>query len=268
LPIGLSHLGVSKSYHSRDRDTRWAFCYSRGCGCGDVKMADVSGRVTTLPSNLGARAMRQNGKTLVEILIVIAIVALLAALVVGVVFQARLYAKRANCASNLRQIHVVLKSYVEDYEAPPPPFVRRRHGSQEVTYHWQILSLYQPNLKPLLVCPADPTQGTRTRGDNQPLPYVSSYNLHYTLNLPLAHPDPKVVEFDKWFRTIDPQNPEEALVTCEWHSSDIRKSWALFADGHIGWARARSCTVDGRTAYYWRPIELTEEQCRMLLAMP
>ena len=42
LPIGLSHLGVSKSYHSGDRDTRWVFCYSRGCGCGDVKMADFS----------------------------------------------------------------------------------------------------------------------------------------------------------------------------------------------------------------------------------
>ncbi len=39
LPIGLSHLGVSKSYHSM-RDTRWAFCYSRGRGVGMLKMAD------------------------------------------------------------------------------------------------------------------------------------------------------------------------------------------------------------------------------------
>ena len=37
LPIGLSHLGVSKSYHSGDRDTRWAFCYSRGRGVGMLK---------------------------------------------------------------------------------------------------------------------------------------------------------------------------------------------------------------------------------------
>jgi len=40
LPIGLSHLGVSKSYHSGDRDTRWVFCYSRGRGAGMLKMAD------------------------------------------------------------------------------------------------------------------------------------------------------------------------------------------------------------------------------------
>ena len=41
LPIGLSYLGVSKSYHSM-RDTRWAFCYSRGRGVGMLKMADFS----------------------------------------------------------------------------------------------------------------------------------------------------------------------------------------------------------------------------------
>ena len=212
--------------------------------------------------------MRQSGKTLIEILVVIVIIALLAALVVGGVFQVRSYVKRASCASNLRQIYIVLKSYVEDYEAPPPPFILRERGSQEIVYHWQVLSLYQPNLKPLLVCPADPTRGTRTRGDNQPLPYVSSYILHYTAYVSLAHSDSKVVEFDRWFRTIDTQNPEEVFVTCGWHSSDTIRSWALFADGHIGWAKSRSCTVDGKTAYYWRPLDLTEEQCRMLLGMP
>ena len=40
LPIGLSCLVMFDFDHSRDRDTRWAFCYSRGCGCGDVEMAD------------------------------------------------------------------------------------------------------------------------------------------------------------------------------------------------------------------------------------
>ena len=30
LPIGLSCLGVFAMCHSRDRDTRWAFCCSRG----------------------------------------------------------------------------------------------------------------------------------------------------------------------------------------------------------------------------------------------
>ena len=70
--------------------------------------------------------MRQSGKTLIEILVVIVIIALLAALVVGGVFQVRSYVKRASCASNL----IVLKSYVENYEAPPPPFILRERGSQ------------------------------------------------------------------------------------------------------------------------------------------
>jgi len=41
LPIGLSCPMKFVVCHRGDRDTRWAFCCSRGCGCGDVKMADV-----------------------------------------------------------------------------------------------------------------------------------------------------------------------------------------------------------------------------------
>jgi len=41
LPIGLSCPVKFVVCHRGDRDTRWAFCCSRGCGCGDVKMADV-----------------------------------------------------------------------------------------------------------------------------------------------------------------------------------------------------------------------------------
>jgi hypothetical protein len=37
LPIGLSHLVMFDFDHSRDRDTRWAFCYSRGRGVGMLK---------------------------------------------------------------------------------------------------------------------------------------------------------------------------------------------------------------------------------------
>lgn len=37
-------------------------------------------------------------------------------------------------------------------------------------------------------------------------PFTSSYDLHYTNPVPLYHPDPRVVELDMWFRTIDPSN--------------------------------------------------------------
>jgi hypothetical protein len=58
LPIGLSCLGVFAMCHSRDRDTRWAFCCSRGCRCGDVKMADFRVPPTAWgePKRLGSLA--------------------------------------------------------------------------------------------------------------------------------------------------------------------------------------------------------------------
>jgi hypothetical protein len=43
LPIGLSCLAKFGVCRRGDRDTRWVFYFSRGCGCGDVKMAVFSG---------------------------------------------------------------------------------------------------------------------------------------------------------------------------------------------------------------------------------
>ena len=54
LPIGLSCPVKFVVCHSRDRDTRWAFCYSRGCGCGDVK----NGRRQGSPREAGGTCRR------------------------------------------------------------------------------------------------------------------------------------------------------------------------------------------------------------------
>jgi len=207
------------------------------------------------------------GYTLVEILTVIAIILLLAALLLGVIFMARQYSLRAGCATNLRQLYVALKSYEEDYHKPPPDFVRGQSG--RTIWHWDILSQYRPAIKPLLICPADPTEGKRTREDNQPKPYLASYALHYLNPLPLLHPDPRVVELRRWFYTLDPNNPEEVFITCEWHSQDTtRRLWGLFGDGRIDWVKVRSCSLgNGRVAHYIRPVELTEEQCRLLFGL-
>ena len=62
LPIGLSHLVMLSVCHSGDRDTRWVFCCSRGCGCGDVKMADVRPLSHQVGEGLGVRA--KSGRTL------------------------------------------------------------------------------------------------------------------------------------------------------------------------------------------------------------
>ena len=58
--------------------------------------------------------------TLVELLVVIAVIAILAALLFPVFAQAREKARQAACASNLRQIGMAFAMYTEDYDERLP----------------------------------------------------------------------------------------------------------------------------------------------------
>ena len=57
--------------------------------------------------------------TLVELLVVIAVIAILAALLLPTLARARASAKSAACKSNLRQLGLVLSMYVSDYDKYP-----------------------------------------------------------------------------------------------------------------------------------------------------
>ncbi len=58
---------------------------------------------------------KQRGWTLIEILVVIAIIAVLAGLIYAVGAYALERSRQATCVSNLRQIGMALKMYMEDY---------------------------------------------------------------------------------------------------------------------------------------------------------
>ena len=89
---------------------------------------------------LGAR----RAFTLVELLTVIGIIALLAAILFPVLAASRALARRTTCTSNLRQVGLALRMYEQDYEAFPPDF--------------QTVAAYVKT-PALLHCPSDPTPG-------------------------------------------------------------------------------------------------------------
>ena len=67
-----------------------------------------------------AISSKNSGFTLVEILVVLAIVAVLAGLLFPAFSRARSAARTATCASNLKQIGLAFRLYVEDYKGFHP----------------------------------------------------------------------------------------------------------------------------------------------------
>src|SRR6476469_4926130 len=64
---------------------------------------------------LGGRP-RRAGFTLIELLVVIAIIAILAAILFPVFAQAREKARQTSCTSNLKQIGMATRMYLQDYD--------------------------------------------------------------------------------------------------------------------------------------------------------
>src|SRR5258707_104812 len=58
--------------------------------------------------------------TLIELLVVIAIIAILAAILFPVFAQARESARQTQCASNMRQLGLAMRLYVQDYDEKFP----------------------------------------------------------------------------------------------------------------------------------------------------
>lgn len=75
---------------------------------------------------------RRHGLTLVELLVVIALIAVLISLLFPVLGKARDQARTTQCASNMRQLYAAVMSYAADYDRtlPAAPFIEDATGSK------------------------------------------------------------------------------------------------------------------------------------------
>src|SRR5437588_1790750 len=99
------------------------------------------------PGDPRLRAARaRHGFTLVELLVVVAIIALLAGILMPVFAQAREKGRQTYCLSNLRQMGAAMMLYTEDHDGFYPPAVGRV-GRRPVGFDASWMSFITPYLK-------------------------------------------------------------------------------------------------------------------------
>lgn len=120
----------------------------------------MSGSLFTERAAPSVRARR--GFTLIELLVVIAIIAILAAILFPVFAQARAKARSASCVSNLKQISMACRMYLDDYDDTcvgsmqwnDSDAERRNNYFRGVTAWYRAAAPYVKNIQ-VFQCPSD-----------------------------------------------------------------------------------------------------------------
>lgn len=183
--------------------------------------------------------------TLVELLVVVAIIAVLATLLLSVSSRMLAAGRRAQCLSNLAELGKGFSSYMGDNELSLPPKKPTGEGAQD----WLVnIDAYVPYSAKIYICPANRTRIVSTLNTNLVTSYaINTYLRDYPDQYPMFRPKisplflpaPSKVGLlidgaNGWLKETQPDRI--AFV----HRGDAN---VLFLDGHVQTLR-RSQLVD------------------------
>jgi prepilin-type N-terminal cleavage/methylation domain-containing protein/prepilin-type processing-associated H-X9-DG protein len=228
------------------------------------------------------------GLTLVELLVVVVIIAVLAALIMSALWASSRKGRQAMCMSNLRQIAQAVRLYAEDYDGVPP-----RRGT---TANWwanaykitdpspadrvkldphpketiEALAQYGAT-RDVWFCPSDPDRGKRVIRD-QVQHWLTSYRCcgwHEIVGVnidPSGHvPPPDILSVNdsaarlfyvvacdaRYYRRFWPGR-EDAPLLSSWHSGGFN---VAFIDGTVKWMPVRRDISDEIPSPFVKPDE-------------
>jgi prepilin-type N-terminal cleavage/methylation domain-containing protein/prepilin-type processing-associated H-X9-DG protein len=186
---------------------------------------------------------RKSGFTLVEVLIVIAMIAILAALLLPTIERARSSARRAQCVSQLRQVGIAFQGYSHDHNGDFPMKVSTNAGGSKefvdaanritgnfyfAFRHLQALSNDLGEAK-VLACPTD----RRVVATN--FPGLRNGNISYFVNAEASAGDSdSILAGDGNIATTAPRIVAGRGQTLSWTAEMHRFAGnVLFGDGHV-----------------------------------
>ncbi len=113
------------------------------------------------------RSDHSPGFTLVELLVVISIVAVLIALLLPALGQAKELAQQTKCAANIRGVGLNINIYADSHENVIPPAIATNPSSGNpftwagfLTYEYDFSPWYLYPQQPFMRCPSEPRAGT------------------------------------------------------------------------------------------------------------
>lgn len=151
---------------------------------------------------LGRSFPRQHrlGFTLIEMLVVLGIIALLAAITFPVLAHVREKGRQSACASNLHQLGLAIEAYTQenDERHPSATAVSPYAGlpSFQTTSGWAGRIYPYVNSAPVFHCPTDPTASAAETPPRVPVSYALNLNLADNSQAALTAPSHTVLLFE------------------------------------------------------------------------